>query len=145
MVDPDNALARTHLRFGWWTVLVFLTLGALLEAFHALKTPLYLDAENETRRLMWTLAHAHGTLLGLLHIALAATVTRLPGWAERSQAMASKSLKAATVLLPGGFLLGGLFVHGGDPGLGIVLVPLGALLLFVSVFQIARAASRRAE
>ena len=26
------------------------------------------------RRLMWTLAHAHGTLLGLVHIAFAVTV-----------------------------------------------------------------------
>ena len=144
MADGGKALAGTHLRIGWWTVLVFLTLGALLEAFHALKAPLYVDAENETRRLMWTLAHAHGTLLGLLHIALAVTLTRLPGWG-RSRAMASNCLKAATVLLPGGFLLGGVAVHGGDPGLGIVLVPLGALLLFVSVFQIARAASRRGD
>ncbi len=144
MADGSKALAGTHLRIGWWTVLVFLTLGALLEAFHALKAPLYVDAENETRRLMWTLAHAHGTLLGLLHIALAVTLTRLPGWV-RSRAMASNCLKAATVLLPGGFFLGGVTVHGGDPGLGIVLVPLGALVLFVSVFQIARATSRHGE
>ena len=51
MADGGKALAGTHLRIGWWTVLVFLTLGALLEAFHALKAPLYVDAENETRRL----------------------------------------------------------------------------------------------
>lgn len=40
---------------------------------------------------------------------------------------------AASVLLPGGFFLGGIFIHGGDPGLGIFLVPLGAGFLFLVV------------
>ncbi len=29
--DPD-ALGRRHLRFGWWALLVFVTLGLTLEA-----------------------------------------------------------------------------------------------------------------
>ena len=28
---------------------------------------------TEARRLMWTLAHTHGTLLGLVHLAFSAT------------------------------------------------------------------------
>jgi hypothetical protein len=31
--DPA-ALAQRHLRFGWWTLLLFLTLGLVLEALH---------------------------------------------------------------------------------------------------------------
>jgi hypothetical protein len=55
---------------------------------------------------------------------------------------ASPLLVAATLLLPGGFFLGGLFLKGGDPGLGVLLVPVGALALFAAVFQIARGISR---
>ncbi|HEY8174006.1 MAG TPA: hypothetical protein VIH21_13040, partial [Dehalococcoidia bacterium] len=59
--------ARRHLRFGWWSLFVFATLGLTLEALHGFKVRAYLDVSNDTRRLMWTLAHAHGTLLGLVH------------------------------------------------------------------------------
>jgi hypothetical protein len=40
------------------------------------------------------------------------------------------------VLLPTGFLLGGLFVYGGDPGVGVVLVPVGGALLVIALAQI---------
>jgi hypothetical protein len=134
---------QRHLRFGWWTLLVFLTFGVLLEAFHGLKAGWYLNVSNETRRLMWTLAHAHGTLLGLLHLAFSFTVYLVPAWPDRSRSLASNSLLAATVLIPGGFFLGGLVIYAGDPGMGILLVPLGALFLFTTVLLTARAASTR--
>src|SRR5688572_3702087 len=60
--------ARRHLRYGWWALLLFASLGLLLESLHGLKVGAYLDVSNETRRLMWRLAHAHGALLGVLHI-----------------------------------------------------------------------------
>jgi hypothetical protein len=41
--------------------------------------------------------------------------------------------------MPVGFFLGGLFVYAGDPGLGILLVPVGGLLLFVAVLLTALA------
>jgi hypothetical protein len=40
--------------------------------------------------------------------------------------------------LPGGFFLGGLWVIPPDPGLGIVLVPIGGLLLVAAVAFVAR-------
>jgi len=43
-------------------------------------------------------------------------------------------LRGATCLMPAGFFLGGLFIYSGDPGLGILLVPAGGLLLVVAVF-----------
>ncbi len=61
-------LADRNLRFGWWSLLVFLSLGAVLEALHGFKIGWYVDVGNETRRLMFTLAHAHGTLLALVNI-----------------------------------------------------------------------------
>jgi hypothetical protein len=143
VLPPESALyVRRHMRFGWWSVLVFLTLGLVLEALHGLKIGWYLDVSNSTRRLMWTLGHAHGTLLGLVQLAFGATVQLLPDWGSKSRNTASICLMIAGVLLPGGFFLGGIVVYGGDPGPGIVLVPVGAFALFVAVLLTARQASR---
>lgn len=119
-------IAARHLRAGWWGLVLFVALGAVLELLHAIKAPLYLDAGNETTRLLLRLAHAHGTLLSLVQIAYALTVRARPGAGTPA---ASSSLLAALVLLPVGFLLGGVWARGGDPGLGVLLVPVGAVAL----------------
>jgi hypothetical protein len=134
--DPV-VLTKRHLRFGWWTLLVFVLLGLLLEGLHGFKAGAYLGAKNETRRLMWTLAHAHGTLFGLINIAFALTVRLLPEWAARERGLASTCLRSATLLMPAGFFLGGVRVYSGDPGAGILLVPIGALLLILTIFLVA--------
>jgi hypothetical protein len=139
MNEPDlDRLARRHLRLGWYALLGFLTLGLLLEAFHGFKVGVYLDAGNEARRLSLRLAHAHGALLGLVHVAFGLTLASRFAPDARSAARASPCLSSALVLLPGGFLLGGLFVRGGDPGPLVMLAPLGALLLFSGVYFAAR-------
>jgi len=139
--DDAAAVARVHLRLGWWALLVFLSLGIALESLHGFKVGWYLDADNETRRLMFTLAHSHGTLLALVHIGFGLMQVHLRAWRRGSRLLASRSLSAALILLPLGFFAGGFFVHGGDPGLGIALVPPGAFLLLFGVFLTARAAS----
>ena len=133
------AASRRHLRFGWWSLLVFLSLGFTLEMLHAFKAGLYLDASNETRRLMWTLAHAHGGLFGVIHILFGLYLRVAPEAAPRRLPAVSIGLIGASLLLPGGFFLGGVTVYGGDPGLGILAVPAGAALLAVAVYGIARA------
>jgi hypothetical protein len=138
-VATEDGLTRRHLRFGWWILLIFLTTGLVLEALHGFKVEAYLKVSNETRRLMWTLAHAHGTLLGLVNLGFAAAVGVLPGWPEANKRFASASLIGATVLMPAGFILGGLFIYAGDPGLGILLLPVGGVLLFASVLLTALA------
>ena len=130
--EVERLIGR-HLRFGWMALLVYLSLGIVLELLHGFKVGWYLDADQPTRRLMWTLAHAHGTLLALIHVAFAASMPYLESRDQRWRHVASPCLYAATLLLPGGFFLGGLFVYTADPGLGIALVPLGALLLLVAV------------
>ena len=125
-------LARRHLRFGWWWLFVFAGLGLMLETMHGLELGWHIDAPNETRRLMWTLAHAHGTLLGLVNVAFGVTVRGLPRWPERAGRLASACLLGGSVLVPGGFFLGGAVIHSGDPGVGILLLPLGGLLLLVA-------------
>ena len=132
---------RRHLRFGWWSLLCFLTLGIVLESLHGFKVGWYLDVANETRRFMWTLAHAHGVLLSLVNLAFAVSLPHLAADTVRLARLASPCLMGATFCLPGGFLLGGVVIHGGDPGLGILLVPLGAIFLFIAVLLTARRAA----
>lgn len=142
--SPEVAsLVRFHLRMGWWGLLCFVALGTLLETLHAFKVGFYLDVGNESRRLLWTLAHAHGALIALVHIAFAASLALGPSGSPAARRWASAGLVGARVAMPAGFLLGGAVLHGGEPGLGILLVPPGALALFAAVLLVARGLDAR--
>ena len=130
--------SQRHLRVGWWSLLVFATLGLTLEALHGFKVRFYLDTSNETRRLMWTLAHAHGIGLALVHVVFGLMLRAVPETAPRNVPLTSTALILASVLLPGGFFLGGIAFYAGDPGVGIALVPVGAAALLYALFSIAR-------
>lgn len=140
MSDALQALRRRHLRFGWYALLGFLALGAVLEGLHGFKAGFYLDVTHETRRLMWRLAHAHGTLLALVNVAFALSLEALTDKDPERLRFASACLLVGALLVPLGFFAGGVFAENGDPELFVLLVPLGALLLFLGVFQIARRA-----
>lgn len=131
--------ARRHLRFGWWSLLLFATIGLVLETLHGFKVRAYLDVSNDTRRLMWTLAHAHGTLLAVLNILFGLTLRVVTPAAMPRVRLMSAALIGATVLLPTGFFLGGVAFYDGDPGLGVLLVPIGGVLLLLAVLSVARA------
>ncbi len=137
VAGDDDALARKHLAFGWWALAVFTTLGLVLEAAHGLKLGWYLDLTNATRRLMFTLGHAHGTLLGLVNIAFAVSL-RYTTLSPVARTRASFALRAATVLMPAGFFLGGVVFYAGDPGIAVVLVPPSAVLLIIGTIIVAR-------
>lgn len=139
--DELTVLSRRHLRFGWWSLLLFLSLGIGLEALHGLKVGWYLDIAHTTRREMWTLAHAHGTLLAVLNLILGTTLRLRPPWRPRNHRTASACLLSAGLLLPAGFFLGGLRAYEGDPGVGIILVPVGGILLLIAVWLTARGES----
>jgi hypothetical protein len=130
---------------GWSALLLFLSLGAFLEFLHGFKFGFYLDPENKLRRLLWTLAHAHGTLLALIQIAFAAGLMHFGRWTASRLKLVSFFLLDATLLIPLGFFLGGLSPSEGDPSLGILLVPAGALLLFVAVALIVASARQEPE
>ena len=102
----------------------------------------YLDVPNETRRLMWRLAHAHGALLGAINILFALTLKTLTPTAFPRVSRMSSALIGATLLLPLGFFLGGVVFYSGDPGVGVLVVPFGATLLLLFLFWIATAVSR---
>ena len=142
-MNPQDTYVRRHLRFGWWALLLFLSLGFTLEVMHGFKIGYYLSVSNETRRLMWRLAHSHGALFGLVNIGFALTV-RLsaadgdPVWRR----IASRCFLLGGALLPLGFFLGGIIVDEGDPWVGILLVPVAAAFLFVATLLTALNASR---
>jgi hypothetical protein len=136
MTMPTPALSRAR-SFGWWSLLLWLSLGLVLEAMHGFKVRWYLDVANDARRLMLTLAHAHGTMIALVNLAFAATVAARP---EHHAALsrAGTCLRWAGILLPVGFFAGGVQILGADPGFGIVLVPIGAVFLIYGVAVAAR-------
>tara|TARA_R110002072_G_scaffold25443_6_gene85211 strand:+ start:171256 stop:171744 length:489 start_codon:yes stop_codon:yes gene_type:complete len=145
------ALQHRHLRIGWTSLLVFVVLGGVLESMHGFKVDWYLAVGNETQRLLWRLAHAHGTFLSLVHIGFAATLSHMSSGIVSAEIVSSEtvspetatrgalpkfagaSLTTALIALPGGFLLGAFGGHGGDPGIGIVLVPFGLVMLVVAI------------
>lgn len=137
-ISPElHELVRRHLRFGWIGLLVFATLGTVLETLHAFKSGAYLGVGNETRRLLWTLAHAHGVGLSLVHMGLGATMRAAFATVSARLQRAGTLLSAATVLLPGGFFLGGIGTYDGDPGVGVLVAPIGAALLWIAVLLVA--------
>jgi hypothetical protein len=117
---------------------VYASLGLILETLHGFKVAAYLDLTNDTRRLMWTLAHAHGVGLAVIHLLFALTARLVPPSNQQRYPLISKCLMGASVLLPGGFFAGGAIYYGGDPGLGVLLVPVGAVLLLIAIFLLAR-------
>jgi len=123
-----------NLRAGFWALFAFTTLGLLLEAMHGFKLGFYLNVDNETRRLLWRLAHAHGALLGLVNVAYALTVRAWPALEDR---LAGRALLCALLLMPLGFLLGGAFARGADPGLSVGLAAAGGVALLFGLGKIA--------
>ncbi|HMI87615.1 MAG TPA: hypothetical protein VK550_26195 [Polyangiaceae bacterium] len=131
--DADRAVRRT-LSTGWWLLAVSLPLGVTLEALHGFKVDAYLG--SEARRELWRLAHAHGTLLGILCLVFAALAERHVAPSVRRGV--ARQLAWGAVLMPLGFFFGGILNSEGDPSLGIVLVPVGAGFLFVALARAAR-------
>ena len=136
--DPRGRLVTRHLRFGWWSLFAFSALGVALEAAHGLKLGWYLRPASEARRLVLTLAHAHGTILALVNIGFAHYLRDHDPIKLRFIPTASWALLAATVVLPLGFFVGGFVVHGSDPSVGAWLVPPGAILLLLALYFVAR-------
>jgi len=123
-----------NLRAGFLALCVFTALGLFLEALHGLKAGFYLDVDNETRRLLWRLGHAHGTLLGLLNVCYALAAR---AWPRLEDPLAGRALLAALVLMPLGFLLGGAFARAGDPGVSVGLAAAGAVALLFGLLRLA--------
>ena len=128
----------TLVRQGWISLFLWIAFGLLIEAFIGFRIPALLD--DPVRRELFRLAHAHGTLLSVVLI-VGAMCARLD--LIRLDRMSSLGLRTAAVLLPFGFLLGGLWHFKDEPGSGIVLVPIGALLFLATALHFVRSAPSR--
>ena len=126
------------IRQGWISLAAWIVFGLLIEGLIGFRSPVLLD--DSIRRDMFRLAHAHGTLLNLVLIA-AAICARLD--LIHFGRVTSLGLRAAVVLLPGGFLFGGIWHFKDDPGVAILLVPVGAVLLLTTALQIGCSVWRR--
>ncbi|HEX6737115.1 MAG TPA: hypothetical protein VF310_02475 [Vicinamibacteria bacterium] len=133
-------LRAAHLRLGWPLLLVGVLAGTTLEGLLGFKwAPLLEDA---LRRELLSLAHFHAGLLGLVNLVYAAFADT-PALGAPARRLASRALRAGSLCLPLGFLLGGIWHSEGDPGPGILLVPVGAVAIAVALALQARAAWRR--
>jgi len=124
---------RRALKTGYYLLAVSLPFGVTLEALHGFKVRAYLD--SELRRELWRLSHAHGTLLGILCLVFAALAERHVD--ARVRGTVARRLTLGAVLMPLGFFLGGVLNGEGDPSLGVLLVPVGALFLILALGQAA--------
>jgi hypothetical protein len=136
--SPQPVARPTFLFQGWLGVAVWLGFGLLLESLTAYRIPSYLN--DPLRQELFRLAYVHGMLLNI--ILLTAAIC-----ANRGLTLISKtarwSLGTGSVLLPLGFLLGGIWHFEGEAGLGIWLVPLGGLLSIFGVLNLAFAALKK--
>ncbi|MBA2430642.1 MAG: hypothetical protein H0V56_00830 [Chthoniobacterales bacterium] len=135
---PPAYAGTALLRQGWISLALWISFGILLEGFNAFRSPAYLD--EATRRDLFRLAHAHGTLLNMV-LLLAAVCARLD--LIRIRPMTSLGLSLSVILLPAGFFFAGLFRIRDEPGLTILLVPVGAVLLLASAVYICLTLPRR--
>ena len=119
------------------SIAAWMAFGLLLEGLLGYKTPAYL--QDPQRRELFRLAHAHGTLLGVVLLAAALVTDRLNLEISRSARVA---LRVGVVILPLGFLLAGIWHYEGDPGVAIYLVPAAALLVIYAVLALALAARK---
>jgi hypothetical protein len=126
---PRSPEDRT-LAVGLWLLAICIPLGITLEVLHACKVQAYLS--SVMRRELWTLAHAHGNLLGILCLVMAIAAPRCCA-EPAARARMLRGLRAGAVLMPLGFFLGGVLSYEGDPSYGIALVPLGALFLVLAL------------
>ena len=117
---------------GWWGLAVWLSLGLLLEGLIGFRTSAYLL--DPIRRDLFRLAHAHGTIFSIL---LLVTALFLERGLSSPPAAAIRTLQIGTVMMPLGFLLGGIRHTETDPNLLVLLSPLGGLLIIFAVIAIA--------
>lgn len=135
---PPDRLVDRHLRFGWTLLALAATSGLVLETLIGFRVAWIVDVDTEIRRAMFRLAHAHGALLGLIHVAFALTLGagRLAGLGAPGRT--SAALLVGGIAIPLGFAGGGVWIHGSDPGLLVLLVPLGAVAWIAALVDVAR-------
>lgn len=116
----------------WFGLAFWLTFGLLLEGLIGFRSPAYL--QDEMRRDLFRLAHAHGAVLSLLLLIVSLFLQTKQISPPNSGIL---SLRIGTVFMPIGFLLGGVWHTETDPNILVFLAPLGGILIIFGVVAIA--------
>lgn len=117
---------------GWFSLAAWMAFGLLLEGLIGFRSPALL--QDELRRDLFRLAHAHGAALNLV-LLLADVYGRYLG--SSAPGLGMLSLRAGVIAMPVGFLLGGIWHYESDPGIGIFLAPIGGVLVIFGVIATA--------
>ena len=117
---------QRHLRLSLALAALFLAMGLWLEAMIGLRVRGWID--DPLRREFLRLGHAHGGLLALLNLGLGLALERLATPEPWARVIRPAALIGAA-LVGGGFVAGGLLHGPTDPGLPVLVVPAGALML----------------
>ncbi len=117
----------------WIGITVWMSFGLLNEGLIGFRIPAYVA--DDVRRELFRLAHAHGTLLSLMLLGAAFSVSRLTD----APVLGIWALRIGAVVLPLGFLLGGIWHFKSEPGLGVWLVPPAALIVIFGAITMALA------
>jgi hypothetical protein len=121
-----TTLARAHERYGWALVAAGVAAGTAVESLLGFKSAAFLL--DPLRRELWTIAHFHAAFLGIVNLAYARGADA-GALSAGARVACSRAMRIGSLLLPAGFFLGGLSHFEGDPGIGILLSPVGALLV----------------
>ncbi len=117
---------------GWLGLAFWMSFGLLLEGLLGFRAPVYL--QDSVRRELFRLAHTHGTVLSLVLLLAAFTLRNM---VASSNNFATLALRVGSVLMPFGFLLGGIFHPKDDVGIGIFLAPIGGLMIIFGAINLA--------
>jgi hypothetical protein len=140
MVDKQGdvpEVARSISRQAWIALAVWMSFGLLFEGLIGFRSPYFL--QDPLRRELWRLAHAHGTVLSILLLVVGLYLYRA---LIEPPLFALWALRLGTVLMPVGFLLGGIGHYESDPSFAVVLAPLGGVMIIFGVVAIALSRGR---
>lgn len=130
---PHTAIAKQ----AWLSLAFWMAAGLLLEGLLAYRSPAYLL--DPMRRELFRLAHAHGTALNLVMLVAGLYLSR--GLISPPN-IALGMLRLGVIAMPVGFLLGGIWHTETDPGFGVLLAPVGGLMIIFGVIAAALSSGR---
>jgi hypothetical protein len=137
-VNNEPFLWLSLARQAWLGLALWMAAGLLFEGLIGFRSPAYL--QDPIRRELLRLAHAHGTLFSILLIVvdlwIRNTASLVPNFAVTT-------LRIGTVLMPVGFLLGGIWHTATDPGVGVFLAPVGGAMVIFGVIAIGLSSTKR--
>jgi hypothetical protein len=112
-------------------IAIWMSFGLLLEGFIGFRVPSYMSVS--VRRELLQLAHTHGTLLSLILLAVAICAKCELVFPRKFAIIA---LRIGSILMPLGFLFGGIWLIKDEPNPSIFLAPLGGLLMIFGIVSV---------